>query len=209
MSPEALNLALFGALNMTGAGSGAVAALEALAVVPVWLLPVVVGGTWLLGGRVDRETAVRAVVSAGLSMALAHAASVLVDHPRPFVLDLAPNVLGHAADSSFPSDHATLFFALAMTFASRPVSGLPGLASCLACMGLGVGFARIALGVHFPLDVVGSVGIGGMAALVSDVVLRRPAALVFACGERLRRLVGPLASRDGREKGGTRARPSC
>ena len=162
MFAETLNQTAFAALNWSTASPGAVASLEAVAVLPAWLLPPLLTGIWLLGNRADRETAVLAGLAACVALSIAYVASLAIEHPRPFMIGLAPNILAHAADSSFPSDHATTFFALAFAFGRRPVAGLPGLAGVLGVLGVAVGFARVALGLHFPLDVLGGVAIGGM-----------------------------------------------
>lgn len=203
MPLEQLNRAGFAMLDMTQAGPGAVASLEALAVAPVFLLPVLIAGLWLLGGRDMRRTAVLAGTAGALAMVTAHLASVLIDHPRPFMAGLAPNLLDHAADSSFPSDHATLFFALAVVFARRPLPTLPGLEWALAGLGFAVGLARVALGIHFPLDVAGAALIGAAAALAAEGGLRPAVDTLVRLGERLRVSVGPLAARDGHERAGS------
>jgi undecaprenyl-diphosphatase len=200
MFAETLNQAAFAALNWSNASPGAIASLEALAVVPVWLLPPLLTGIWLIGDRADRAAAVMAGLAACVALAIAHLASLTIDHPRPFMIGLAPNILAHAADSSFPSDHATTFFALAFAFARRPVSALPGLAWVLGALGLVVGLARVALGLHFPLDIGGGVAIGGVGAAIAGTALQKPGALLALTGERLRGFIAPLAKRDGRER---------
>lgn len=209
MFAETLNQAAFAAMNWSTASPGAVASLKALAVVPAWLLPPLLTGIWLLGNRVDREAAVRSGLTACVALTIAHLASLAIDHPRPFMVGLAPNLLAHVADSSFPSDHATTFFALTCAFARRPVSGLPGLAWVLGALGLAVGLARVALGLHFPLDVLGGGAIGGMGMAISDTALLEPGAVLSRAGERLRVLIAPLAKRDGRENArAAHARPA-
>lgn len=71
--------------------------------------------------------------------------------PRPFVNDASTRLLiSHAMDNSFPSDHATLAFAVGgvIVWWRRPL----GLVA-LGCASL-VGFARVYVGVHWPSDIV-------------------------------------------------------
>ncbi|MEX8493621.1 phosphatase PAP2 family protein [Sphaerotilus sp.] len=61
----------------------------------------------------------------------------------------------HAPDASFPSDHGTVFSAvsLCLLLAGEWVWGL-----AVLMVGMGVAWARVYLGVHFPLDMLGAVG---------------------------------------------------
>ena len=94
-------------------------------------------------------------------------------HPRPFMMDLGHTLIPHAADSSFPSDHLTLLWAVAFSFLAHQRTRLAGLA--LALLGLPVAWARIYLGVHFPLDMVGAAAV---AALCTWLCLRHARWLV-------------------------------
>ena len=61
--------------------------------------------------------------------------------PRPFVTGLGHTLIEHRPSSSFPSDHATVFFAYAAVLA---LFGRRGLALSVAC-GLLVAWSRIFL----------------------------------------------------------------
>ena len=81
--------------------------------------------------------------------------------PRPFVaLNLSPLV--SESSWSFPSGHAMLFFALAMTifYASRRLG-----AWYFAFAAIN-GLARIFVGVHWPLDIIGGALLGIVSAMV-------------------------------------------
>ena len=75
-------------------------------------------------------------------------------HPRPFAVGLGRQLISHANDSSFPSDHATLAFSLAFSFIIYNNKKLLGVI-CLI-FAFFIGFARIYVGVHFPFDILGS-----------------------------------------------------
>ena len=70
------------------------------------------------------------------------------------MISLGRTWIASAADSSFPSDHMTVFTAVGLTL-------LLGRASILVTTtlvaGVLVACARVYLGVHFPLDMVGAV----------------------------------------------------
>ena len=194
-----LNDALFAWLSVGIPTGSTLSALEALAQWPVWFLPFLMGGLWLIGTREDRRSAVNAGTAASLAMTVAFLVSSAIDHPRPFMVGLAPNLLNHAADSSFPSDHATLFFALAAAFWLTPSPRLPWLAPMLIITGLAIGWARVALGVHFPFDILAAAVIGAASAAPVTALLGRPVTLLMTVGEALRGRVPVLAERDRRE----------
>ncbi len=76
--------------------------------------------------------------------------------PRPFVSHFVNSLLNHDASGSFPSGHTTLLFALssAIYFWNKKIGWLFFILSFLAC------FARIFVGVHYPLDILGGIVIG-------------------------------------------------
>jgi undecaprenyl-diphosphatase len=111
-----------------------------------------------------RRMAVAAGLSAGLALAIGKVISELVDRARPFVVDPHGVHLfggGHAADPGFPSDHATGAFAVAMAIWLR--NRLWGTVALIAAAVLSVG--RVAIGVHFPSDVLAGAVLGCAAAL--------------------------------------------
>jgi undecaprenyl-diphosphatase len=119
-----------------------------------------------------RRAAVAAVLSAGLALAVGKVISDLVDRSRPFVTHHGAVHLfsGHAADAGFPSDHATAAFAIAV--ALLIYSRAWGVAALVAATVLSVG--RVALGVHYPSDVLAGAALGAAAALaLSTPPLRR------------------------------------
>ena len=92
-------------------------------------------------------------------------------HARPFVDHPAQTVLlvKHGADNSFPSDHASVAFAIAFAvLAFHRRLGLLLLAGAAA-----VGLDRIFVGVHYPIDVATSVLVGLAAALLVTTLGRR------------------------------------
>lgn len=78
--------------------------------------------------------------------------------PRPFVNNDVFQLIFHETSGSFPSGHATFFFALAMAimFATRWRTW--GLLFFLGAILMGL--ARVVAGVHWPLDILGGAIIG-------------------------------------------------
>lgn len=114
--------------------------------------------------RAWRRAALAAVLSAGVALVIAKVISELVDRSRPFVVDPHGVHLfsGHAADPGFPSDHATGAFAVAMAIYLRNRAW--GAVALVAAAVLSIG--RVAIGVHFPSDVLVGALLGCGAALV-------------------------------------------
>jgi undecaprenyl-diphosphatase len=129
-----------------------------------------------------RRASVAAVLSAGLGLAVGKAISELVDRARPFVADPHGVHLfsAHAADPGFPSDHATAAFAIAVAILLRKRGW--GIVALLAAAVLAIG--RVALGVHYPSDVLAGAALGSAAALAlwPPPLRRRIDALADAIG---------------------------
>ena len=108
---------------------------------------------WLNLGRDAPEALVWLAL---LGMGLAWAAAALLKHsvaaPRPFMLGLGTEWLGHSGGNGFPSSHAAVAMAFAVSMALGPWRW-PWRGAAVLC-GLLVGWSRIALGVHFPSDVL-------------------------------------------------------
>lgn len=114
--------------------------------------------------RAWRRAALAAVLSAGAALAIGKVISEIVDRARPFVVEPHGVHLftGHAADPSFPSDHATGAFAVAMAIYLRNRAW--GTFALVAATVLAVG--RVAIAVHFPSDVLAGAVLGCAVALV-------------------------------------------
>jgi undecaprenyl-diphosphatase len=124
---------------------------------------------FLLAGRLRETVAVRRAVvaaglSAGLGLAVGQVIARLVDRPRPFVAHPGSVHLfaAHAADAGFPSDHATASFAIAVALLLRfRAVGLAALAAAAV-----LSLTRVAMGVHYPSDVLAGAALGAACALV-------------------------------------------
>ena len=139
---------------------------------------------WILGSRQDRVAAVRAFATVLLALLLALFISSIYMHPRPFMDTGARNFLQHAPDSSFPSDHCTLLFAVgASLLIFRPVSA-PYLWILPSILALAIGWARVYLGAHYPLDIIGAAIVAGAATLIlANQFAGRTIARITSLGE--------------------------
>jgi undecaprenyl-diphosphatase len=167
MSPSSLetwNQMAFLALN-AGAQPWQLAVLTAkvMAQGAVYLAMVALVLGWVRRGKALRFALLDATLAALLSLSLAVGITLIWYHPRPFELGLGQQLIAHATDASFPSDHGTLMFALAISLliGAQKTWGLGFLA-----LAFGVAWARIYLGVHFPLDMVGAAVVAALGATI-------------------------------------------
>jgi len=128
-----------------------------IAVYAIAILPVKLVFDWLSGTSQDRQVCLAVFGTVLLAIVINQGIGAFVYLPRPAQAGIGHSYLDHAPDSSFPSDHATVLFAaaLAYVFARRR-----GAARLMALIALAVSWARIYLGVHFPLDIAGAVLVG-------------------------------------------------
>ncbi len=139
--------------------------LPAVVVVIVALLFLV---PWARQRLPRRQGAVTGTIAAALALAINQPIAHAVDRTRPYLTHPhAQLLIGRSHDPSFPSDHATGAFAIAvaMWFYDR-VAG-----TVLLMLAVVLSFARVYAGTHYPSDVVGGAAIGAAVALL----LRLPA----------------------------------
>ncbi len=144
-----------------------------------------------------RRATVAAAFSAAVALAIGQAIADIVDRVRPFVADPHQVHLfaAHTADASFPSDHATASFAIAVAIFLRKRGW--GTFALVAATVLSVG--RVAVGYHFPTDVLAGAALGTAAALLLWIpaLRRRVDALADLLGRPLDRLFAWGAKRLG------------
>ena len=192
-----LNLFLFSLLN-AGAGLhgwrlelGVFAAKWLILLVPIGLT-----GLWMSGQAGQREAAVRALAATGCALALNAAIGLLWYHARPFAGGVGHNFLYHAPDSSFPSDHGTIMFTVALVLVGTGSTAARRFGRALLPLALVVAWSRVFLGVHWPLDMVGALGMAVMVTLLFHTAFAAGAcaALAASMAALYRRLLaGPIA----------------
>jgi undecaprenyl-diphosphatase len=120
-----------------------------------------------------RHGVVAAGFSAAAALGLAQVVSHLWERPRPYLAHPGQAHLFIAAspDPSFPSDHATAAFAIAIALLLR--NRKVGVVALIMAVVLSV--ARVAAGTHYPGDVLAGAVLGSAVALVFwHPTVRRP-----------------------------------
>ncbi len=168
---QAIDWRLFELVNgLAGHSSALDSLMKAGAAGLEYVLLLLVATLWITPAESDAATLSRQrlVVYALLAALLALGVNQVVGHlwfrPRPFVHHHVTQLVPHADDASFPSDHAAGGFALAVAVwraADRWARRLGWLLVALAAV---LTFSRVYIGVHYPFDVVGGALIGAAAA---------------------------------------------
>ena len=167
---------LFRILNEVPAAAASVLTLVSYLFLPAGIIAVAVLAIVYVAARNRSVLPVAAgAAAAGIGWVLAHVAKAITDRPRPYEV-IAGAVLRQqpAHGTSFPSSHTAVTLAVAIAL-------VPFLARPLAATGIGyavlVGWSRVYLGVHYPLDVLAGAGIGmaagGVILLALGMMLRR------------------------------------
>lgn len=161
-----LNLQLFHWINLAPGTAAWVLQLARLSseALPAVLLLIVLGVVLLR--RPHRGSAwLHAGLSIFLAWVVTRELSVAWPAPRPFVLGLGQQWLAHKPTPSFPSSHAGVALAMGMVAWQRmPHRGWRWLPLLLSLL---VAWSRVALGLHFPVDVVAGGLLGVFAALLA------------------------------------------
>ena len=168
---ESVNQSLFLYLNAnTKSSPWAITIGTYLAEDLIYLVPVLLVAVWMLCGTKMKALCLEVCLVALLSLGVNQLIGLIWQHPRPFMVPLGYTWLPHVADSSFPSDHVTVFAALIITFWFE---GTLRLALLAFLAGLVTAWARIYSGVHFPLDMIGALGSAGCSFLVISPIWSR------------------------------------
>ncbi|MEO7351542.1 MAG: phosphatase PAP2 family protein [Marmoricola sp.] len=127
-----------------------------------------------------------------VALALNQPLGNFVGETRPYtVFPHALMLVAHSQDFSFPSDHAVMAGAVAagVSLSNRRLGVLTAVAAVV------LGFARVYVGAHFPLDVIAGLFFGAGVVALGYLVARRP--LVVGIRQLARTPAGPLVQARG------------
>ena len=126
---------------------------------------------WLIRTARAQRLALIAGIAALLALGAGQVIGLSFPRLRPYQALPVHLLVPHAPDSSFPSDHATLAFAVTAIL-WRLDRRLGAALLALSCV---LAFARVFIGAHYPTDVVGGAILGsGVAAIVLALSERGP-----------------------------------
>ena len=152
---EALNLQLFFWLNQ---GSGQQPWVDTVAVFfaegAPYLLMVALIIFWFIANDQRRYPLLEATEASFLGLLINQLLGMLFFYPRPYMMGLVTPLIAHGPENSFPSDHATLMLTVAIYLLCRP--GWRRQGSALLLLAIATIWGRIYAGIHFPLDMFGS-----------------------------------------------------
>lgn len=142
---------------------------------------IALGASWLIAvpvilvllsitlSRHKRYAMIEAVSAGAVTFLLVKVAGALYVHQRPFIALHTMPLVRHVADNSFPSDHAAAAgLAAAYVWCRNPILGT----IAVLCAVL-IGMARVAAGVHWPIDIVAGYFIGGLAYVSTRTAMRK------------------------------------
>jgi undecaprenyl-diphosphatase len=119
----------------------------------VYIVSLYLAYIWFVRSKYRQE-----VLFAGYAALLGLGINSIIDlfyfHPRPFMIPTGILLIPYASETSFPSDHATIMFSISLMlllFKDLRRSG-----AILFILSLISGLARIYAGLHFPMDIAGS-----------------------------------------------------
>ena len=192
---EAFNQSLFLLINAPAHPGAVVLALAKLfAKYVILLMPLTLLVGWLRGNERTRKLMLEAAISALLALLIAQIIGLVWPHPRPFMIGLGHQLIPHVADSSFPSDHLTLMWSVGFSLLLHAETRAAGV--LLTLLGLPVAWARVYLGVHFPLDMAGAALVAAFSAWLCLHHARRIVEPAFPwMTATYRRLFAPLIRR--------------
>ena len=171
----ALNNHLFLLLNAAATASPiSVLLAKVIASQLIYAIPLVLLALWIWGEPDNRTGLASTAIAAVLALGANQLASLLWYEPRPFMIGLGHTLLAHAPENSFPSDHTT--FILTVGIGLIATRSAPTWGKLVSALGALVAWARIYLGLHFPIDMVASALIaclfGGAAVSLVPLVNR-------------------------------------
>ncbi|WCN39199.1 undecaprenyl-diphosphatase [Aneurinibacillus uraniidurans] len=122
---------------------------------------------WFSGTKKNRQMVLQALLSACVALGISGVIGHFFYRPRPFATHDVIQLIDHANNASFPSNHATGALVIAVSFwLFRKKMSWAWL-----LLALGIAFSRVWVGVHYPGDVlVGSI-LGTLTALTVHYLL--------------------------------------
>jgi undecaprenyl-diphosphatase len=164
-----LDYAMFRVIN---SAAGHHPALDAIMIAAARYSPIflalVLAILWLTWKSRNQRGALLAGLSGLIALGLGQIVGILFPRDRPYLAHHVTLLVPHAPDTSFPSDHATLAFAVAVMILqfNRRLGG------ALLALGVLIAVARVFIGAHYPTDVIGGAVLGSVTSVVIQAAVQ-------------------------------------
>ena len=110
----------------------------------------------------DRETSLFTFYTTVTGIIISYGLGLLYFHENPSAT--YETIAAYHAENSFPSQHTTAIIATALPLLYREKSKIGGL---MLISGLSTGFARIYIGEHWPVDILGAIFAAALGLLIA------------------------------------------
>lgn len=165
-----LDTSLF--LSLRGTGQESLPLLYSAFFLAKWVLflvPVYLLATFFVKATpARRRVVVAAILAIVIGIVVSYLIGFIYNRPRPFLTDLGASLMHHRNSPSFPSNHATIMAAFAMTLVLARWWKTAAIAIVAT---VAVGWSRVFMGVHYPFDILGGFILGSLSALMSAQLL--------------------------------------
>ena len=108
---------------------------------------------WFKGSTETKTGIIKALLFTAVTLGMSEILSAVLNTPRPFSIPMGQTLLEHAATGSFPSNHMSIFSGIALAYYFSTQRHLGRVLLCVAWL---VAWARVYVGVHFPIDMLGA-----------------------------------------------------
>lgn len=125
----------------------------------IYLTVILMFALALRKGPQEKKALILAIFSIPIAVILIKAIHLFILTPRP--------IGSYETGAAFPSRHVSLM----TTFAFSYVFFKSKWAALMVMLTAWVGVARVYVGVHFPIDILGGVGVGFLSAYFAKIIL--------------------------------------
>lgn len=162
---EQLNISLFTSINQLAGQHQLLDYIFIIAAegMPYFFIALVIAA-WFYSKQQAKRYLIGATLTSVVGISINHLIAQVYFHPRPFMDNLGTTLVEHSANSSFPSDHTTFMFCIAVSLLCHQT--MRKLALRLTILALFGGLARVYIGVHFPFDIAAALVVSSFAVLL-------------------------------------------
>lgn len=120
------------------------------------------------GGVKERKGIMLALLSLPIALILIKIIHIFFLEPRPYISYHITPLITYGDSASFPSRHASVVSAIAFSYLYFKSGWFP----IFLTMMLWIGFSRIYVGVHYPLDILGGFLVGITSQIIGLQIIK-------------------------------------